>query len=232
MARGGQWGIAGGIAGRSSMDRLRPGERGGCAFCLCHHWNGAERPEEQIVLKWEQMHWAVRGRAMTRHRGARHTPSPLLYPSPRLRGPPSFPSRGSLETREYFSPYGNVPEELLLVQIPAGLGAAWAVVEGREALAAVSYSPGEAEIMGISPPNSAISGKSLPGFKDLAPVVKPFGGCGTSCTGLVVMKSSTCCRYREELHKELQHLTLYRASLHLFQQAPESSMVHFPDAAG
>lgn len=38
------------------------------------------------------------------------------------------------------------------MQIPAGLGAARAVVEGREALAAVSYSPGETEIMGISPP--------------------------------------------------------------------------------
>lgn len=152
MAQDGQWGITGGIAGRSFMDRLRPGECGGRAFCLCYHWNGAERPEEQIVLKWEQMHWAVRGRAMTRHRGARHTPSRLLYPSPWLRGPPSFPFRGSLETWEYFSPYGNVPKELLLMQIPAGLGAARAVVEGREALAAVSYSPGETEIMGISPP--------------------------------------------------------------------------------
>lgn len=169
---------------------------------------------------------------MTRHRGARHTPSRLLYPSPWLRGPPSFPFRGSLETREYFSPYGDVPKELLLVQIPAGLGAARAVVEGREALAAVSYSPGETEIMGISPPHSAISGKSLPGFKDLAPVVKHFSACGTSCTGLVVMKSSTCCKYREELHKELQHLILYQVSLHLFQQAPESSTVHFPALAG
>lgn len=58
----------------------------------------------QIVLRQEQMHWAVRGRAMTRRRGAGDTPAHLLG----WETPPSL--MGCLVPWEHSSPYYNFPK--------------------------------------------------------------------------------------------------------------------------
>lgn len=122
-------------------------------FVLSLKWCGATR--QKIVWKREQMHWAVRGRAMTRHRGARDTPSRLLYHPPWLRGPPFFPFTGQLWNSglffsKWWCPWPCPQEELLIVQIRAGLGTRWVMVKSSEAIAAVSCSLGEAEIIKIS----------------------------------------------------------------------------------
>lgn len=129
-SRRGQWSIGGYTVGYN-VAQLQSGK--GSVMCflfvLSLKWCGATR--HKIVLEQEWMHWAVRGRAMTRHCGAGDTPSHLLCRSPWLRGPtPSLP--GLLWASGTLFPKQWCPQSL-----PSG-GAAWlgtaqVVVEGSQA---------------------------------------------------------------------------------------------------
>lgn len=216
MAQRGQWGIGGGIAGRSSMDQLQSGKCGVPAFCLCYHWNGAEWPDRKLF-------WS--GSRCIELSGAepwRDTVAPgthLHVSSIALPGwgdSPPFPPWAALRL-------GNILLHMAMSPAMPSGGAAYCADTSRAGRSASGgggewscccclIQPGWSRDNRNIVPHPAVSGKSLPGFKDLPLVVKPFSICGTSCTGLVAMKSSTCCKYWEKLYKTFS--TWYCTELH------------------
>lgn len=223
-----RWGHCGKVLyGSVATRRVR---RACFLFVLSLKWCGATRRANCSEVGADALSCQGQSHDETPRRQAHTFTSPLSI-SP-AEGTPLLPLPGQLGDSGIFFSIWRCPQGAASCADTSRAGRSASHGGGEGSSCCCLIQPGWSRDNGNITPHSAISGKSLPGFKDLAPVVKPSSGCGTSCTGLVVMKSSTCCKYQEELHKELQHLILYRASLHLFQQAPESSMVHFPALAG
>lgn len=206
-AQRGQWGIGGDIAGRSSMDQLRSGECGVRAFCLCYHWNGAERPDRKLFWSGSRC-IELSGAEPWRDTVA---PGTHLHVStialPGWGDPPPSPPRAAWRLGNIFLPVTTSPA------VPSDTSRAGRSESGGGGeCCCCLVGPGWSRDNGHIIPCPALSGKSLPGFKDLPPVVKPFSICGTSWPGLVAMKSSTGCKYWEKLHKTFS--TSYRTELH------------------
>lgn len=184
-------GGGGGTAGRSSMDQLESGKCGVRAFCLCYHWNGAERPDRKLFSSGSRC-IELSGAEPWRDTTApgTHLPvSPIAPPEP-----PPLPPWAALKLRDTFLCMVRSPVmasgEAASCRDPCRAGTVRGAAEGSEAAAAVSYClPGWDRGHGNIIPHSAVLSKALPGFEDLPPVVKPPASVRP---GLVATKSSMC----------------------------------------
>lgn len=173
----------------------------------------------KIVLKWKQMHWAVRRRAMTRHRGARNTPSHLLYSSPWA---PSLPSLGSTEAQGCFSRYGEVPSHGFRRTCKAGHSVKGS--GGKRSCCCLSHTAylGEAEVIGMPYPILLSEAKLCLDSKTFNPWWNPQH---LWDQGWWQWKAASV-KILTEFSQVLQYLIPCWASLQPFQLGPKSNRVH------